>query len=83
MQVIQTVSRATVYMNYIMFGSLHKKHEIFFMIPLREKVIFILYLLLSSIPCLFILFFLPFVQMLSVLNVEILLRNIFRFYLHR
>lgn len=72
MQVIQTVSRATVYMNYIMFGSLHKEHEIFFMIPLREKVIFILYLLLSSIPCLFIfliLFFLPFVQMLSVLNV--------------
>lgn len=72
MQVIQTVSRATVYMNYIMFGSLHKEHEIFFMIPLRGKVIFILYLLLSSIPCLFIfliLFFLPFVRMLSVLNV--------------
>lgn len=40
MQVIQTVSRATVYMNYIMFGSLHKEHEIFFMIPLRGKVIY-------------------------------------------
>lgn len=41
MQVIQTVSRATVYMNYIMFGSLHKEHEIFFMIPLRGKVIYL------------------------------------------